>query len=514
MRLSLVLLIVSSCSFEDKSNTSRHNQLTATSNIEGERIDPWTVSTSEDETIDTYFINRRAGYPSDCVVIDASQQLLDKVDAMITANDDDHKQARKQYQDTLATSDILCDAKYHNGRVSNNGEKEYRYYQSFYNGTASDRAKRNSYQVTCFTKQGTTNYVCRDIVFGSYNDGNDFIVVEDEKSAGSEGINNEISKLDYYATMSYDDNKKMLRVPVSDLRAKWREISPERSQEIPEYLLMRLKPLGGYTEVWMQNIKRSRYKQNISTGSYIQRNILPICNTTAVGVDNDRRNQGIQEGDPNGDNKQLVSHFRRQPVCEDLFLNPYDDNCSEELKTKEIEVCKLNGRGILIKRGESDILRVTNCEYQPHAKHFYCSGKEPGSTKPPQIYFERYGVFVEMRDMPISDCQVKLIHRTDSIGCGKCPPDYDIAKPLAERGCDYNTPHYCDLFSEVESTLYYRIIERPFRCNLPKTCVFRKAGSRWDTPYCHSTFDQQLNEMGCSIKTDNDPCHFKKLSEL
>ena len=521
MRLAIIFLLISwSCTDEDPSVVS--GEITGSSNVVGEQINPWTKSTSEDDkddTIDTYFVNRRAGHPSDCVVIDAQQTLLDKIDEMLGANDDSYQQMRRQYRENLADSDILCYAKYHNGRKKNNGEKIHRYYPSFYHGTATDDQQKNSYQLTCFTNED--KYLCRDIAFKHLNDGKNFVVIEDRNSLGSQGIHGEIKKLDYYQHLTYDNGKKLLRVPVSDLKAKWREISPEKSQELSEYQLMRLKGRG---KKWVQRIEKATYTRKNATGGQYQKSIFPsFCNTKASSVTSDRRKLGIQDGDPDNDNRKLVSNFQEVAVCQDLFLNPHNGNCTKELKEQKIKICKLEGRGILIKRGKSSILRVANCEYQPQAKHFYCSGKVPGSNKPPKIYFERYGVFIKQRSLPRADCHTRLVHRTDSIGCGQCPAGYDIAEELAERGCDYNTPHYCNHFSELESDWHSIVIKRPNRCDLQKTCAFRPTGSRWDNPNCSYTFEQLLkkapdgdlySDNGCSTEFDDDKCHFKKLNEL
>ena len=527
-RSLMLVLMVCSCSFEEESNPAgRSPQLTKNSNIVGERIDPWTVSTSandEDDTIDTYFVNRRSGYPSECVVIDANQELLDKMERMLSANGDTYGLLHRIYQNALVDFDILCSAKYHNGQTASNGEKEYRHYQSFYNGTASDKKYRQSYQVTCFNEQNSTRHICRNIIFEAHDKDNNFVIAQNEQSVGSQGLNDQLSELGYYEYLTYDGGKKMLRVPVSDLKPKMREVSPEKSQEIAEYKLMRIKiplsdryPPEGW---WVQNIDRASYR----LAHKIKYPIMYPCNTSASGVTDERRSQGIQPGDP--DNDRLVKGFSKTPVCKDLFLNSHTDNCSQELASQEVEVCKLKGRGILVKRGESDILRVVNCEYQPQAKHYYCSGKEPGSNDPPKIYFERYGVLVTMRDLylPSANCRTFDVHRTDSIGCGQCPVGYDIAEELAKRGCEYNTPHYCEYFSELEKHYsFHTKIERPYRCNLQKTCAFRPTGSRWDNPYCSYTFEQLLKKVpdgdlysdnGCSIETDNHKCHFKRLSEI
>ena len=529
MRLILVLLMVWSCN-EDDSGVRTED--TADSNVVDERIDPWTVSTSEndkDDTVDTHFVNRRSGYPSDCIVIEAQQELLDKMDEMLVATNS-YDEVRKEYKQKLKKSDILCYAKYHNGRRKDNGQKEHRYLISFYHGT-SRLQEESSYQVLCFVNNNDS-YVCRDIAVKRYNDGKNFVVIEDKDSVGDRGINAEIKALDYYEYLTYDNSKKMLRVPVDDLGHGMRNISPERSQEISQFQKIHLK---GHGKKWVQRFGRVTRTITNSLGQLIQENIfsitsnMPFCNTTAGSVSIERRTQGVLKGDPHKDNHKLVSRFKKVSVCNDLFRNPHNGFCSKELKSQEIQVCKLEGRGILIKRAKDDILRVANCEYQPHAKHFYCSGKEPGSDEPPKIYFERYGVFIDMHDTPHAYCPAKLTYVTDSIGCGSCSSHeddkYDIAKALEARGCEYNTPHYCQYFDDLEANWGGTKINGPNRCDLRyKTCVFRKAGSRFDTPYCSLTLEDQLkkapddnlySENGCSTEFDNgDKCHFKKLSEI
>ena len=538
MRLMLVLLMVWSCSTEDDSEI--RIQDTSKSNIIGEQISPWTISTSEqdkDDTIDTHFVNRRAGYPSDCVVINANQSLLNKVDEMLEATTDgDYRQKRNDYRDALADFDILCYARYHTGRKDNNNQKKYRYLISFYHGTSLlQKEQRTSYQVTCYVEQNTNSYICRDIVFQKYNKGKNFTVVKNKDSVGNKGINDEIKALDYYEFLTYDGGKKMLRVPSTDLKARMREISPENSQEIPEYQKMSFKGRG---KNWVQNIERftyiDKYGNDQETESLFgyrpdDNKMIGICKTAGGGVGYDRRQQGILEGDPYGDNGRLVWGFKKVPVCEDLFLNPYNGNCNK--KPSQISVCKLRGRGILIKWGKDKILRVANCEYQPHAKHFYCSGKEPGITdKPPKIYFERYGVFVEMRSLPNTDCRVMSEHITDSIGCGSCARDrYNFVDSLDERGCDYKLPYYCNFFSELEESWNdYRYgidVPRPDRCHLESTCVFRRSSSVSDNPPCIKNFKELLIDVetnptqgrlnGCSTKFNNgDRCHFMQRQEL
>ena len=79
--------------------------------------------------------------------------------------------------------------------------------------------------------------------------------------------------------------------------------------------------------------------------------------------------------------------FRDEVKCKELGVKTHAACNYDGADEQERPMCKIDGRGMLIKYSDDDILRVANCEYQEQAEHFYCSDQD-------EVYFERYGVKV------------------------------------------------------------------------------------------------------------------------
>ena len=79
--------------------------------------------------------------------------------------------------------------------------------------------------------------------------------------------------------------------------------------------------------------------------------------------------------------------FRDEVKCKELGVKTHAACNYEGADEQTRPMCKLDGRGMLIKYSDDDILRVANCGYNNGAQHFYCSDQD-------KVYFERYGVWI------------------------------------------------------------------------------------------------------------------------
>ena len=160
----------------------------------------------------------------------------------------------------------------------------------------------------------------------------------------------------------YDENKKIMRLKGRHLANKQIAHYPSSSQERPEY---------DYRDLMVNKRDQRRYVKVIDAikSRKDDQEILPMC-----------------QGD--GSN---ITGFEEKKVCASK-IGIYNHYCKG--MAEKIKICKLKGRGILIKKDNGDLLRVTSCEYQTAAGHFYCSGKIDGNGNI-KVYYERYGVYAE-----------------------------------------------------------------------------------------------------------------------
>ena len=190
------------------------------------------------------------------------------------------------------------------------------------------------------------------------------------------------------------------------------------------------------------------------------------------------------------DNVIVDDSFVERPVCHDS--GGRSNLCST---TANIKVCKWKGRGILIKQDDGNILRVANCEYQPEAMHFYCSGKLQ-DQQTVKVYFERYGVqLVKKRSYK---CPAKVDYQPRH-GSTAHIERLTCTKQVMDRTCE-------TFASDLNSRCYlhgHKFEVREEGCNFyPKL----EAGQR-----CPE-FVELLEGLGCNRDPRNryeDPCDFR-----
>ena len=245
---------------------------------------------------------------------------------------------------------VLCISKY---KVGSN-DPEYMY--SYYTGGANGKAHR----ANCW-KTGDKDFVCRD------EKGDDHTLISKADVNAEFGGGNVVSQI--IDIEYYDEDKKIMRMRGRHLANKQIARFPYVSKEMPEY---------DYRDVMIDDRDQRRYVKVIEAikSSKNDQDILSECENSGGSI----------------------AGFQKIKACDTEF-GIYNHFCDGN---DEVNVCKLGGRGILIKEADGDILRVTACEHQPAAGHFYCSGKIDNERAPDgelKMYFERYGVYTEKVDI-------------------------------------------------------------------------------------------------------------------
>ena len=278
----------------------------------------------------------------------------------------------REYLRQVSLAKVLCISKY---RYKNNTETKYMF--SYYTGGTDGEDHR----ANCW-KRGGDGFVCED------ENGNTHTLISDADVKDQFDGQHVAAKI--VAIEDYDESKKIMRVKGRHLANKQIARFPYVSEEMPEY---------DYRDLLINNRDQRRYVKVIEAikSSKNGQDILSECENSGGSI------TGFKEINACGAEFGIYTHF-----CKG------NDN--------KVEICKLGGRGILIKEANNEILRVTACEHQPAAGHFYCSGRIDNDNAPNgelKVYFERYGVYTEKVD-------IQTVHR--------CPNTRTIVKKTGDRG--------------------------------------------------------------------------------
>jgi len=287
----------------------------------------------------------------------------------------------RNYLREVSLAKVLCISKY---RYKNDTETKYMF--SYYTGGSDGEDHR----ANCW-KKGNDGFICKD------EKGNTHTLISDADVKAQFDGKHIVRKI--VAIEDYDESKKIMRVKGRHLANKQIARYPYVSEEMPEY---------DYRDLLVNNRDQRRYVKVIEAikSSKNGQDILPMCENSDGSI------TGFKKISPCGTEFGIYGHF-----CGD--------------NEDKVEICKLGGRGILIKEANDDILRVTACEHQPAAGHFYCSGRidndnaQNGELK---VYFERYGVYTEKVDIQtVHSCpDTRTIVKKTSDNRGGSTPDVPI----------------------------------------------------------------------------------------
>ena len=392
----------------------------------------WQKSTQG--SIEAHFEDLDSGAKEICVAIKPTPGLREKLSAknQTTPDTADRRKADKAYRHKVAEQKVLCMSRYNNGR-----EKKIEMF-SYFDG-------KRAYRVHCQVENG--DFVCHNRSKQKRYYPTKHIVL-----AGGGDLSQKITELKF--RQSTNDGK-LFRLKPNYLSHRQRVFYPWASKEQDEY-----KKVDGSND-WEKVFKNIK---NVDNGKVL----LPICQ-----IEND----AITE-----------DSFEERVICHNLFKGK-KNYCQSGETNQKINVCKSEGKGIMIEQDDDSILRVDRCEYQPAAMHFYCSGKLQGESTP-KVYFERYGIQLvkditpcppsRTREAHIATqlCHNQLINKTcDSFagsikdrcngevrdeGCNfyrneeegqKCP---DVAELLRGLGCHPTSRHNdpCDFRAPPDSSGY------------------------------------------------------------
>ena len=260
----------------------------------------------------------------------------------------------------LSKAKVLCISRYRDRR--NKKKPTYQSMFSYFDGTAAHRA---------FCWKENNSYVCRN------SQREKLYEIKDLSNFKLDRFNNSVSRSIASIGYRYDRNRKMLGVRNFYLARQQKAFYPGRSYEKNEYKYRNVVMDGNQQKRFVKVIP---YKDLVSVKT--GKPILSECAAT--------------EGDGGSIN---VTGFSKVHACFDE-LSPWEGYCKfwhkaqkkNILNNRKINACKLKGRGMLIKQDNGKLLRVTNCEHQQAAQHFYCSGKLEYSDKNYKVYYEHYGV--------------------------------------------------------------------------------------------------------------------------
>lgn len=350
IQLLTVSLLWLACTIDPNAAVKEANEMT--------KARPWHEHTLEspDKTINTKFAphsESEKGKKEICVALDVEKdsRLNQTYTDMITDNEDSNKQQlQNAFLDELLKAKVLCIFRYRDNRTKTTGNSSaaiYRKMFSYFDG-------KKSHRVQCYSHKDT--YQCRDknrsikykitnrapfLKKGKFNSVTDSILSMEKEER----------------TDKYSESRKILRVNSSWLTRKQKAFNPVLSRERAEYK---------YVNVSRNGHQQKEYKQVIANEELVSatgERILPPC-SASKGSD---------------DSIEVVG-FKQVKECLDE-ITPWQGYCkfgdrgNREINEKQIEACKLTGRGIIIKQNNGKLLRVSACEYQPASQHFYCSGK-------------------------------------------------------------------------------------------------------------------------------------------
>lgn len=306
------------------------------------------------DTINTKFLS--FGYynkKEHCFALDveADGELMK---ARQEAYDSYNRDKSREHMRQISLAKVLCISKYNKyvsrDHAANKNEIMYSYYTGGEKGTV--------HRAQCWKDSGhNDDYICKD----EENKKHLIISKADiSKNYESGSIADQIVNI-----KDYDEDKKILRLRGRHMASKQKGFYPYSSREMPEY---------AYRDVMVNNRDQRRYVKVIKAikSRNDHEDVLPMCSRGSSGI------TGFEEKKVCASEFGVFNHYCKRPDSDDIN----DDT---------INVCKLSGRGILIK-DNTGITRVTACEYQSAANHFYCSGKI-GNTGEMKVYFERYGVY-------------------------------------------------------------------------------------------------------------------------
>ena len=285
-----------------------------------------------------------------CVAVEPTNKLKEKLTAKERANENTAEGAKNKraYHREVHKQKVLCMSRYNNGR-----EKIPMF--SYFDG-------KKGYRVHCKVENG--DFVCYNRLKKYRYHPTKHVVLAD-----GEDLIARITRLKYRES---SDDQKLFRLKTYYVSSRQKNFLPWHSTEQAEY--QKIDEDSNNRKQTFKNIKNIRGET-----------ILPICRVSEGTV---------------SDNS-----FAERVICHDGF-NGREDYCRLS-GTSKISLCKLTDRGILIKQDDDTILRVANCEYQPAAMHFYCSGKK-FPEGPNKVYFERYGVNLAEE---ITNCPDVIDHR-------------------------------------------------------------------------------------------------------
>lgn len=334
---------------------------------------PWHEHTlvNPDQTVDYVFIphedSRFGGAKEMCVALEVeSDSVLKKAYDANKANPYG-AELHKAFLTELGKAKILCVARYRDNRNRVSRWRTnyiHRNAYSYFDGEKSHR-------VNCWTKN--RKFICQN--------NNKQTLYEISNTNTHLNRTKSVTRSIVSIGERYSTSRKMLGVRSSLLTRQQKAFYPGRSWEQGEYK---------YTDVVIDGNQQRRFTKVIKNEHLVAKKtgqpILPECSAS--------------EG---SDGSINVAGFERVNECLDE-LSPYDGFCKfwnnsqkkSILNTRKINACKLNGRGILIRKNDN-IMRVTSCEYQHALQHFYCSGKLEKSDQKYKVYFERYGVELPRR---------------------------------------------------------------------------------------------------------------------
>ncbi len=349
----------------------------------------WGESTTDapSDTVNTRFVElREDGSINHCVAFDAESVEQARQHHLHHKNPQSHT----KYLNAISEAKVLCISKYDDGRVSDNWM--FSYYTGGKDGT--------SHRVKCPADAGQ-GLVCEDA------SGHRHTVTDSGPTIAALSGPTMIAALVSFlstgvnAENPYDASKKMLYLQGHHMARKQKAFFPYYSREMPEF---------DHRDVLVENRVQRRFVRVIDKikSKKTNDNILPFCEKS--------------------DN--AITGFAAKPVCKAEF-DVFNHYCRGGAGT--VNICKLpKGRGVLIKRDDGSVLRVTSCGYQPAAGHFYCSGKV-NAEKQPKVHFERYGVYTEQVEIAtVHRCPETRTTVVSAKGDLEPPPEVSLRPKLAE----------------------------------------------------------------------------------
>ena len=335
---------------------------------------PWHEHTLESigKTVDLHFIRDHGikfyNTKEACVAleVEADSELKKAYDE--SRNKPHNADKYRKFLTELSKAKVLCLSRYQDNRNKYMGRRNYRKIKhnmfSYFDGTTSHR-------VNCHKHTKHPSFDCRD---------------SDKKVVYKDPHNLKLIKGSVRKTLTdvgygYDPKRKMLGIHNYLLTRTQKAFNASRSWEKDEYKFLSVV-VDGNQQKRLVKVIHNKDLVSKKTGNPI----LPECEVSesngAINV------TGFQEV-----NECLDEISPWQGFCKFWHSNKKKNI----LNNKKINACKLQGRGMLIKEDNDNLLRVSFCEYQRAAQHFYCSGKLEYTDPQYKVYFERYGVELPRR---------------------------------------------------------------------------------------------------------------------